>query len=91
MSYLSLFYFLAGIAGLTCGLLDIRALVRSRYWPLLFSILGASVLGAALIALALGQVTTDHFFLLTFPAGLCLIVFRHKYRAEACRRANAAG
>ena len=91
MSYLSLFYLVAGIAGLVCGLLDIRSLVRSRYWPQLLSILGDSVIGVALIALALGQVTADLFFLLTFPAGLCLILFRHKYRAEARRRANAAG
>ena len=91
MSYLSLFYLVAGIAGLVCGLLDIRSLVRSRYWPQLLSILGDSVIGVALIALALGQVTTDLFFLLTFPAGICLILFRHNYRAEARRRTNAAG
>ena len=91
MSYLSLFYLVAGIAALVGGLLDIRSLVRSRYWPQLLSILGDSVIGVALIALALGQVTMDLFFLLTFPAGLCLILFRHKYRAEARRRTNAAG
>jgi nicotinamide riboside transporter PnuC len=91
MSYLALFFFLAGIAGVISALVDIRSLARIHYWPLLFSILGDSVIGAALIALALDQITSNFFFLLTFPAGLCRVVFRHKYRAEVRRRANAAG
>ena len=89
MSYLSIFSFVAGIAASICVFLDIRELVRSHYLPLLFSILGDSVIGVALIALAQDHLTTDHFFLLTLPAGLCLFVFRYKYRAEARRRANA--